>query len=85
MSEGPLSIPLHQSLLEPVTLGGLPRTPAIYILMISGVLVLSMHKVGGILIGYALWVLCRQIVKMDPFFFDIILRQLRSRANFLGN
>lgn len=85
MSHSPLSIPLHQSLLEPVTLGGISRTPAIWILVIAGVLVLAMHKVGGILIGYALWVLCRQITKMDPFFFEVIVRQMRSRTSFLGN
>jgi type IV secretory pathway VirB3-like protein len=85
MSEDPKSIPLHRSLLEPVNLAGVARNPAIFIAVVGGVLVLAMHKVGGLLVVYALWVAAKRITQIDPFFFDIMLRQIRAKLKFMGN
>jgi type IV secretory pathway VirB3-like protein len=85
MTDGPRIVPLHQSLLEPVNLAGVARTPAIFIGVVGGVSVLALHKVGGILVVYALWVAAKRITQIDPFFFDIMLRQLRAKLSFLGN
>jgi type IV secretory pathway VirB3-like protein len=85
MSENPKSVTLHQSILEPVNISGVSRTPAIYIATVGGVLVLALHKVGGLLVVYALWVAAKRITQIDPFFFDIMLRQIRAKLTFLGN
>lgn len=85
MSEGPKSVPLHQSLLEPVNLAGVARGPAIFIAVVGGVLVLALHKIGGLLVVYALWVAAKRITQIDSFFFDIMLRQLRAKLKFIGN
>jgi len=85
MSDNPKSVPLHQSILEPVNLAGVSRNPAILILTVGGVLVLALHKVGGLLVAYALWVAAKRITQIDPYFFDIMLRQLRAKLSFLGN
>lgn len=76
---------LHQSLLEPVNIAGVSRTPAIFIGVVGGVLVLALHKVGGILVAYALWVAAKRITQIDPYFFEIILRQTRAKLKFMGN
>lgn len=85
MTESPNSVTLHQSILEPVNLAGVARTPAIFIAVVGGVLVLALHKVGGILVVYALWAAAKRITQIDPFFFDIMLRQLRAKLSFIGN
>ena len=85
MSDNPKSVPLSQSILEPVNLAGVARTPAIFIGVVGGVLVLALHKVGGLLVVYALWVAAKRITQIDPFFFDIMLRQLRAKLKFIGN
>lgn len=85
MSDGPKIIPLHQSLLKPVNVAGVAREPAIFIGVVAGVLVLALHKVGGILVAYALWTTAKRITQIDPHFFDIMLRQLRAKLNFIGN
>lgn len=85
MSDGPLRVPLHQSLLEPVNLAGVSRIPAIMIAVVGGVLVLALHKVGGLLIVYALWVAAKRLTEIDSFFFDVMLRQFRAKLKFIGN
>jgi type IV secretory pathway VirB3-like protein len=78
-------VSLHQSLLEPVNVAGVSRTPAIFIAVVGGVLVLALHKVGGVLVTYALWVAAKRITQLDPYFFEIILRQTRAKLKFMGN
>jgi type IV secretory pathway TrbD component len=81
-------VPLHRSLLEPVTVKGVARVPAILIGMVAGLLVFSLHKVtGGIVLGLGLWAAARHLTAMDPHMFDFITRSIRSRAarRFLGN
>ena len=85
MSDGSKSATLHQSVLEPVNIAGVSRYPAIFIGVVGGVLVLAFHKVGGLLVVYALWVAAKRITQIDPFFFDIILRQVRAKLKFIGN
>jgi type IV secretory pathway VirB3-like protein len=85
MTEAPKSVILHQSILEPVNIAGVARTPAILVAVVGGVLVLALHKVGGILVTYALWAAVKRITQIDPFFFDIILRQVRAKLSFIGN
>lgn len=85
MSQNPESVVLHHSILEPVNMAGVARTPAIFIAVVAGVLVLALHKVGGVLVAYALWVAAKRITQIDPFFFDIMLRQIRAKLKFIGN
>ena len=78
-------IPVHQSLLEPVTIKGVSRVPAILIGTVGALLVFSLHKVtGGILLTSGLWVVARHLTQMDPHMFDFIVRRARSRLPFLG-
>jgi type IV secretory pathway TrbD component len=78
-------IPVHQSLLEPVTIKGVARIPAILIGTVGALLVFSLHKVtGGVLLTVGLWVVARHLTQMDPHMFDFIVRRARSRLPFLG-
>ena len=78
-------VPLHQSLLEPVTIKGVARVPAILIGMAGALLVFSLHKVtGGVLLTLGLWAVARHLTEMDPNMFDFIVRRARSRLPFLG-
>jgi type IV secretion system protein VirB3 len=78
-------IPLHQSLLEPVTIKGVARVPAILIGTLGALLVFSLHKVtGGVLLSVGLWALARHLTEMDPHMFEFIVRRARSRLPFLG-
>lgn len=78
-------VPLHQSMINPVTIGGVARIPAILIGVSIGILVLSLHKFGGIFLGIAFWFAAAYVTRMDPFFFEIVTRSIRSRMQFLGN
>ena len=78
-------VPLHRSLLEPVTIKGVARIPAILIGTVGALLVFSMHKVlGGVLLTVGLWAVARHLTEMDPHMFDFIVRRARSRLPFLG-
>jgi type IV secretory pathway TrbD component len=78
-------VPLHKSLLEPVTIKGVARIPAILIGTVGALLVFSMHKVlGGVLLTVGLWAVARHLTEMDPHMFDFITRRARSRLPFLG-
>lgn len=78
-------IPLHQSLLEPVTIKGVARVPAILIGTLGALLVFSLHKVtGGVLLSVGLWAIARHLTEMDPHMFEFIVRRARSRLPFLG-
>jgi type IV secretory pathway TrbD component len=77
-------IPLHQSLLEPVTIKGVARVPAILIGTVGALLVFSLHKVtGGVLLSVGLWAVARHLTGMDAHMFDFIVRRARSRLPFL--
>jgi type IV secretion system protein VirB3 len=79
-------VPLHRSLLEPVTIKGVARIPAILIVMVGAILVLSLHKVaGGVLLTLALWAAAAWFTEKDPHMFDFMVRTIRSRVPFLGN
>jgi type IV secretory pathway TrbD component len=79
-------VPLHRSLLEPVTIKGVARVPAILIGTVAALLVFSLHKVvGGAVLGLGLWAVARHLTEMDPHMFDFIARAVRSRVRFLGN
>ena len=76
---------MHQSLLEPVTIKGVARIPAILIVTVGALLVFSLHKVtGGVLLSVGLWAVARHLTEMDPLMFDHIVRRARSRLPFLG-
>jgi len=78
-------VPLHRSLLEPVTIKGVARIPAILIGTVGALLVFSMHKVlGGVLLTVGLWAVARHLTEMDPHMPDFIVRRARSRLPFLG-
>jgi type IV secretory pathway TrbD component len=82
---GGFEIPVHQSLLEPVTIKGVARIPAILIGTVGALLVFSLHKVtGGILLTVALWAVAKHVTEMDAHMFDFIVRRARSRLPFLG-
>lgn len=77
-------VPLHQSLLEPVTIKGVARVPAILIGTTGALLVFSLHKVtGGIILTLGLWAVARHLTEMDPYMFEFIVRRARSRLTFL--
>ncbi|QQP89904.1 VirB3 family type IV secretion system protein [Skermanella sp. TT6] len=78
-------ITLHQSLLEPVTIKGVARVPAILIGTVGALLVFSLHKVtGGVLLTVGLWTVARHLTGIDPHMFDFITRRARARLPFLG-
>ncbi len=74
-----LEVPLHRSLIEPMTLLGLPRRLAIPLWATTAAFVFALHQVWFLPIGLALHVLCAALAKSDPHFFDVLPIALRAR------
>jgi type IV secretion system protein VirB3 len=75
--------PLHRALVEPVLLGGAPRSIAILNGTVSAALGLGLQQW---LAGLALWALGHSIAvlaaRRDPQFLPVFVRHLRQRGHF---
>jgi len=74
-----LEVPLHRSIVEPMTLMGLPRTLALPIWLTTAAFVFALHQLWFLPVGIALHLLCAAAAKSDPYFFDILPVALRTQ------
>lgn len=74
-------VPLHRSLVEPVLLGGVPRTSAIMLGTVSAALGLGLQQwLAGLLLwifGHTTAALC---ARHDADFAEVLVRHLRQRG-----
>jgi type IV secretion system protein VirB3 len=74
-------VPLHRSLVEPILLGGVPRTTSIIIGTVSAALGLGLQQwMAGLflwVVGHTLCVVC---ARHDPDFADVLIRHLRQKG-----
>lgn len=79
MDDDGLSIPLFQSLTQPILLGGVPRTFAILNGMFAMILSVPLGLFYvGVPLGIFLHALAAWLTKRDPHFFEVLMRHLRQ-------
>lgn len=74
-------IEFHGSLAEPITLGGVPRGPAVLIGTLTAILALGLQApLIGVPLGLGLWAGAYGLARQDPYVFDILRRHVRQPA-----
>jgi type IV secretion system protein VirB3 len=76
-------VPLHRSLVEPVTVAGLPRKTAFALWTNVGAFALGGHQLWVLPVGIVLHIAAVAAVKGDPYFFDVFPRAVRTRHRLL--
>lgn len=78
-------IAFHGALSEPITIAGVPRTPAILIGTLTAVLSLGLQTPWiGLPLGLGLYSLAFWATKRDPYALEVLRRHLRQRAYLDG-
>lgn len=78
-------IAFHNALAEPVTLGGVPRTPAILIGTLTAMLALGLQAPWiGLPLGLGLWTGAYVLARRDPYVFAVLRRHIRQPAALDG-
>lgn len=75
-------IKLHQSLITPMMLGGVPRKFAILNGTLCAAFVLGLHTLYILPISLIIHVVAVVMAKRDPYFFDVILRHIRQKKYY---
>lgn len=70
------NIPIHQSLTQPILVGGAPREFTILNCTFTLVLVFGLNSILALPIGMALHAVAVRIAKRDPYFLDTFRRHL---------
>lgn len=73
-------IRLHQSLVMPILLAGVPRTFAILNATFCAAFVLGLHAFYILPVSLALHIAAVLMAKHDPYFFEVIQRHLRKKV-----
>jgi len=81
MSVPGFEIPLHRSLTEPITLGGVPRTAAILNGTLAAALGLGLQLW---FVGLVVWIAGHTVAvlatKKDPAFMDVLMCHIRQKG-----
>lgn len=72
-------IRLHNALVSPILLMGVPRRFAIINWTICAALVLGLHAIYMLPIFIVIHIVAVVLAKRDPHFFDVILRHIRQK------
>lgn len=73
-------IAFHNSLSEPITIAGVPRTIAILNGTVAAIITLGLQVPWlGLPLGIGVHSLCYWLTKRDPYVFDTLKRHLRQR------
>lgn len=76
-------VPLHQSLTQPLLIGGAPRSLAMLNGTIAAALGLGLQLwIAGLIMGVVGHTLAVLAAKVDPDFVAVITRHLRHRGHF---
>lgn len=72
-----LEVVLHRSLVQPMTLAGLPRTAALVLWTGISALAFGLRQIWVLPLGVALHVVCVAAAKADPYIFDLVVASLK--------
>lgn len=67
-------VPVHQSLVDPILVGGLPRTVAFILWTTTAALVLGMHSWYILPVALVIFFILHRMTREDPYFFDVFRR-----------
>lgn len=71
-------VDIHQSLIEVILMGGLPRNLALILWTGTAALVLGLHEIWILPFAFILYVPLTIASKRDPYFFEVFKRALRT-------
>jgi type IV secretion system protein VirB3 len=74
-----LEVPLHRSLVEPMTLAGLPRTTALVLWTAVGAFAFGLRQIWVLPLGVVFHLVCAAAAKSDPYIFDIAVAALKAQ------
>ncbi len=74
-----LEAPLHRSLIEPMTLAGLPRTTALVLWTGIGAFAFGLRQIWVLPLGILFHLVCAAAAKSDPYIFDIVIVALKAQ------
>ena len=72
-------IPIHNSLTQPLLMAGVPRRFAILNGTLCAAFVLGLQALMTLPIFIVIHLVAAYLTKKDPYFFDVMLRQLRQK------
>ena len=74
-----LDVPLHRSLVDPILVGGLPRSLAYLLWTGASAFVFGLHQGWMLPMAMGLHVLFATVARSDPYFFDVFVRAIRAQ------
>jgi type IV secretion system protein VirB3 len=74
-----LEVPLHRSLVDPMTLAGLPRTTALVLWTGIGAFAFGLRQIWVLPLGVLFHLACAGAAKSDPYIFDIAVLALKAQ------
>jgi type IV secretory pathway TrbD component len=72
-------VPLHRSLIEPITMMGLPRSVALALWTGIAAILFGGHQLWILPVGLLLHVACVAAAKADPYIFDVFILALKTQ------
>ena len=78
-----LEVPLHRSLVEPMTIVGLPRNVALVLWTGISAIFLGGHQLWMLPVGIVVHIGCVAACKSDPYVFDIFVRAVKTQRRLL--
>ena len=70
-------VPIHKSLIDPILIGGSPRTMAILNFTVCGSLGMHLRSWISVLLCIGIHILSVYLTKYDPYWMDVLRRHLR--------
>lgn len=74
-----LEAPLHRSIVEPMLLGGLPRSAALVLWTLVGALTIGLRQIWVLPLGIVVHLLAAAATRSDPQFFDVVLLTINTQ------
>jgi type IV secretory pathway TrbD component len=72
-------VPLHRSLIEPITMMGLPRSVALALWTGIAAIMFGGHQLWISPVGLLLHVACVAAAKADPYIFEVFILALKTQ------
>ncbi len=76
-------VPLHRSLIEPITVAGLPRSAALALWTGISAIMFGGHQLWILPIGLVLHVMCVAAAKSDPYIFDVFILAIKTQRRLV--
>jgi type IV secretory pathway TrbD component len=74
-----LEVPLHRSLVDPITIAGLPRSAALTLWTGVAAMLFGGHQIWILPVGLVLHLAAVAAAKVDPYIFDVFIRAIKTR------